>query len=75
MLTAAVDTYKEHDVMTVDVPNAYIQIVIPHLEKSKERIVMKINGKLIDMLVQLAPEVYGILRFMRKVLKFYTYKY
>ena len=59
MLTAAVDAKEERDVMTSDVPNAYIQTIIPHMEKGQERIIMKIKGRLVDMLVQLAPEVYA----------------
>ena len=59
MLTAVVDAKEERDVMTADVPNAFIQTEMPPLEDGEERVIMKITGVLVDLLVKLAPEVYG----------------
>ena len=42
--------------MTNDAPNAFIQA---HVPEGKERIIMKITGVLVDMLVEIAPETYG----------------
>jgi hypothetical protein len=44
--------------MTADVPNAFIQTELPR-KAGDERIIMKITGELVDLLVQAAPEVYA----------------
>jgi hypothetical protein len=56
LLTAVIDEKEERDIMTVDVPNAFIQTALP---QGEERVTMKITGVLVDLLVQMAPEVYG----------------
>ena len=43
MLTCAVDAYEMRDVMTLDIPNAYIQAEVPKMKRG-ERIVMKVRG-------------------------------
>ena len=45
--------------MTADVPNAFIQANMPKVKQGEDRVMMKITGVLVDMLIQLAPEVYG----------------
>ena len=59
LLTAVIDAKEGRDVMTADVPNAFIQTEMPEVEDGEERVIMKITGVLVDMLLQLAPEVYG----------------
>jgi len=60
MLTAIVDAYEERDVMTADIPNAFIQAEMPNLDDDEEeRVMMKITGVLVDLIVEMAPEVYG----------------
>ncbi|KAL7568952.1 hypothetical protein ACA910_000696 [Epithemia clementina (nom. ined.)] len=59
MLTGVIDAHEGRDVMTADVPNAFIQAPMPEVEPGDERVMMKITGVLVDMLVKLAPEVYG----------------
>ena len=59
MLTAIVDAKEGRDVMTADVPNAFIQTKMPDVKDGEERVTMKITGVLVDLLVELAPEVYG----------------
>ena len=59
MLTAVIDAHKEHDTMTVNIPNAFIQTDMPKPKEGEERVIMKITGVLVDMLVQLKPELYG----------------
>ncbi len=60
MITTVIDAKERRDVMSGDVPNAFIQAKIPMKEKDNyERIIMKITGVLVDMLVQLDPESYG----------------
>jgi hypothetical protein len=71
MLTAVVDAKEDRDVMTADVPNAFIQTAMPKLMKGEERVIMKITGALVHLLVQMAPETYGpfvVLEHGRKVL-------
>ena len=46
--------------MTADVPNAFIQAPMPEVKPGDNRVMMKITGVLVDMLVQLNPEVYGV---------------
>ena len=59
MLTAVIDAKEGCDVMCVNVPNAFIQASMPEPEDGKERVIMKITGVLVDMLVQLNPQLYG----------------
>ena len=57
MLTCAVDAYEKRDIMSLDIPNAYIQAAVPEKEKG-ERIIMKICGKLVDWLCKIDPAAY-----------------
>ena len=59
MLTAIIDAHEGRDVMTADVPNAFIQAYIPDLDNGKERIIMKITGVLVHLLIELALETYS----------------
>jgi hypothetical protein len=58
MLTATIDAKEGRDVMTADIPNAFVQTDIED-QKEGERIIMKIRGILVDMLVELDPDLYG----------------
>jgi len=60
MLTAIIDAHEGRDVMSADIPNAFIQTSMPDdLVTGKERVVMKITGVLVDLLVEMAPETYS----------------
>jgi hypothetical protein len=59
MLTAVIDAHEERDVMTCDIPNAFIQALMPEVKDGDERVMMKITGLLVDMLGKLNPELYG----------------
>ena len=59
MLTSIVDAKEERDVMTGDIPNAFIQTKMPDVKDGEERVIMKITGVLVDLLVEMSPEVYG----------------
>ena len=51
---------EEYDAMSGDIPNAFIQAFVPDDGKDgDECIIMKITGRLIDALLEIAPEVYG----------------
>ena len=58
-LTAIVDAKERRDVMSNDVPNAFIQAWMPKQKDGEARVIMKITGVLVDYLVDIAPEVYG----------------
>ena len=59
LITATIDAKQNRDVMTADIPNAFVQMDIDEKNQVKgERIIMKIRGPLVDMLLELAPEVY-----------------
>ena len=47
LLTAVIDAKEGRDVATVDIKNAFIQTKIPQ-EEGKERIILKIRGKLVN---------------------------
>ena len=75
MLTAAVDAHENRDVMTADVPNAFVQTGIPKTKDGEDRIIMKITGVLVDYLVEIAPEVYGKYVVFQNGKRYYMYKY
>lgn len=54
-----IDAKEERDVMSCDIPNAFIQAKMPVVKKGDERVIMKITGVLVDILVQMAPNVYS----------------
>ena len=56
LLTCIVDAEEERDVVTIDIPNAFIQTTI---EDEKDMVIIKIKGTLVDMLVEIAPDFYG----------------
>jgi Reverse transcriptase (RNA-dependent DNA polymerase) len=56
MMTAAIEADENRDVMTADIPNAFVQT---EMENKAERIMMKIKGPLAEMLVTIEPEIYS----------------
>jgi hypothetical protein len=54
-----IEAKEERDVMTCNIPNAFIQAYLPKKEPGEDRVVMKITGVLVDMLVNINPESYG----------------
>jgi hypothetical protein len=50
MLTVVIDAKEGWDVMTANVPNAYIQTKMPEMKKGKERLITKITGVLVVLL-------------------------
>jgi hypothetical protein len=49
------ETKQGCNVMTLDVPNAFVQMPIP---ENKEEIIMKIRGHLVDLLLENFPGLY-----------------
>ena len=49
-----IDAHEERDVMSADIPNAFIQTEMT-TDKGKARVVMKITGLLVDYMIQIDP--------------------
>jgi hypothetical protein len=58
MLTAIIDA-KGRDVMSADIPNAFIQAQMPKRKEAEGRVIMKITGVLVDLLNEIDPARYG----------------
>ncbi len=55
LLSCIIDAEEERDVAVIDIPNAFIQT---RIEDEADMAIIKIRGFLVDMLVEIAPEVY-----------------
>ena len=53
LLTAAIEAEEKRDVATFDIPNAFIQTEVDDTDEHGDRIVMKIRGAMIDMLIEI----------------------
>jgi hypothetical protein len=56
LLSCIIDAEEGRDVAVIDIPNAFIQT---RVEDEKDMAFIKIRGVLVDILVEIAPEVYG----------------
>jgi hypothetical protein len=56
IITATVDTQENHDIMSADIPNGFVQTDMEKI--GEEKLTMKICGALVEMLVLLDPELY-----------------
>ena len=56
-LLLAVDAQENRDVLTMDVPNAFIKTLMPPKEDG-EIVIMKTRGKLVDWLVKIDATAY-----------------
>jgi hypothetical protein len=71
LVTGVIEAKEERDVMTCNIPNAFIQAYLPKKEPGEDRVMMKITGVLASMLVDIDPELYGpaiVLKNCNKVL-------
>ena len=59
MLTAVIDAKEERNIMTCDIPNAFIQAEMPEIKNGEERVMMKITGVLVDMLIEINSALYS----------------
>jgi hypothetical protein len=57
LATAIIDAKENQDIMVIDIPNAFVQTDMNHSTNNK-RIIMKIRGSLVNMLIQINPEKY-----------------
>ena len=58
-LLATVDAHEGRDVMTTDIPNAFIQTELNQVKDGEARVIMKVTGVVVDILVELAPQTYA----------------
>jgi hypothetical protein len=56
MLTCMIDALKDQDIAIIKIPNAFFQTVV---KDEEHRVVVRIRGPLVDILVSIAPDVYG----------------
>ena len=56
-ITCVIDAVEKRDVMAGDIPNAFIQAEMI-MEDGKERIIMKIMGPLVDVLLEIKRDTY-----------------
>jgi hypothetical protein len=54
LLTSLVDAQENCDVAIVDIPNAFIQMA---MEDDEDKVIMRIRGHMVDVLVKVAPKV------------------
>ena len=53
MITSVIDAKEQREVAVIDIPNAFVQT-----EMEGDRVIMKMQGKLAELLIEVAPEVY-----------------
>jgi hypothetical protein len=73
MITGVIEAKEERDIMTCDIPNAFIQALLPKNDPGEDRVVMKITGVLVNMLVTINCTDW--LWCWRTERTFYTLKY
>jgi Reverse transcriptase (RNA-dependent DNA polymerase) len=56
LLTATIDALEERDVATIDIPNAFVQT---RLENDADKAIMRMRGRLAELMVKVAPEIYS----------------
>jgi hypothetical protein len=58
MLTCVIDAQEDRDAAVVDIPNAFVQTVVDE-EDAEHRVIVRIRGPLVDILVSIVPDIYG----------------
>ncbi len=56
LLTSLVDAQEDRDIAIMDILNAFIQTVV---KNDEDKVVMRIRGHMVDVLMKVAPRVYG----------------
>jgi hypothetical protein len=56
MRACILNALKDQDIAVIDIPNAFVQAVIKY---EKHCVIVRIRGTLVDILVNIAPDVYG----------------
>ena len=55
ILKSTIDDADERDVAVIDIPNVFIQT---RIKDDKDKVVLRLRGKLADLLIKTAPEIY-----------------
>ena len=55
LLMSVINATEQHDVASIDIPNAYTQTQITD---PNDKAIVRLRGKLADLIVQVAPEIY-----------------
>ena len=55
LLTSTIDAAEERDVAVIDIPDAFIHT---RIENDEYKVVLRLRGKLADLLIKTAPEIY-----------------
>ena len=71
LTTAVIDAKQSRDVISLDIPNTFVQTPMP---KSQQRVIMKINGLLVNYLEELCPETYSKYITHQTILRYYMLK-
>jgi len=58
MLTCVIDAQEDRDILVVDIPNAFVQTVVDE-EDAEHHVIVPIREPLVDILVSIAPDLYG----------------
>ena len=57
IFAVTINAYEGRDIMFLDVPNVFIHTNVPPKRDSEERLIMKLTGVLVDMLVEMDSEM------------------
>jgi hypothetical protein len=63
LLTSVIDAKERREVATMDIPNAFVQT---NLKNEEDKAIMRLHGKLTELMVKVAPEVYRKYVFVNK---------
>lgn len=55
-LTAVIEAKERRNIMTLDIPNAFIQTKV---ENEEDKVIMRIRGRLAEYMEMIAPEIYS----------------
>jgi hypothetical protein len=70
MLICIIDAAEDRDIAVVDIPNAFAQTVVSE-EDEEHHVIVHIRGPLVDILVLIAPDVYGHMYQLTRVVRRY----
>jgi len=63
MLTGVIDAMEGRDVATGDIPNAFVGVVVTDEDKDY-RVLIRLRGRVVDILCKIAPDVYKYKRYV-----------
>ncbi len=58
MLTCVIDAQEDRDIALVDITNVFAQTVVDEID-AEDHVIVRIRGLLVDILVSIAPNIYG----------------